>query len=258
MNKTFRRKIRRVFLLAFMIIVALLAVVRMLFPAVAVQMGLTVADDSARRDSIIAVRQLVDSRPAQQRVPDSIGGRAHRPIGVGDYKECFPDSQAVQLASAKLHGVKPVANREDAEKRKDELVFIGGCPYYELRDLTLSVPYLVPSAALLLQDIGRNFLDSVYVKQLPPCKPYVTSVTRTKEDVSKLQRYNRNATTQSCHLFGTTFDISYARYFREGQVDTWDDRYRRVLSEVLEDLREQKRCWVKYERLQPVFHITVR
>lgn len=257
MDKKKRRKLRKNFLYSFAAAIAFLAVLRLLFPQVA-GVIYNMVDNHSQRDSLIAVRQLVDKKPPLVRVPDSIGGRAHRVVGARDYKECFPDSQAVQLASAKLHGVPPVQNREDAEKRKDELVYIGSNPYFELRDLTLSVPYLVPAASLLLQDICRNFMDSVYVKKLPPVKPYVTSVMRSKDDVAKLQRYNKNATTQSCHLFGTTFDISYARFFRENDVDTWDARYRLILSEVLEQMRKDGRCWVKWERLQPVFHITVR
>lgn len=257
MNKQTRRIVRRRFLRVFALTILILAIIRLIFPTVAGSLYHVLTEKQINKDSLIAVRQLIDRKPNVVRVDTVIGGRKHRIMGVADYKECFPDSQAVQEISASLHGVSPVQNRTEAEHRKHELVYIGSSPFFDLRDLTLSVPYLVPAAALLLQDIGRNFMDSLHVKGLPVCKPYVTSVMRTKDDVAKLLHRNHNATQNSCHLYGTTFDISYARFSLNNR-DKWDDRNRQVLSEVLQDLRVQGRCWVKYERLQPVFHITVR
>ena len=43
-------------------------------------------------------------------------------------------------------------------------------------------------------------------------KIIVTSVMRSKADVGKLRNTNDNATQNSCHLYGTTFDICYNRY----------------------------------------------
>ncbi len=34
--------------------------------------------------------------------------------------------------------------------------------YYEVEELKHSIPYLIPEAATLLEDIGRNFQDSLY------------------------------------------------------------------------------------------------
>ena len=85
----------------------------------------------------------------------------------------------------------------------------------------------------------------------------VTSVLRTKEDVEKLRRYNHNATENSCHLYGTTFDIAYNKYSPITR-SVRDDTLKWVLSEVLKDLRKQGRCHIKYEKRQGCFHITVR
>ena len=127
-----------------------------------------------------------------------------------------------------------------------------------------SIPYLVPRAAVLLNDIGRAFFDSLQMKQVPLHKVIVTSVLRTKDDVAKLRNYNHNATENSCHLFGTTFDICYNRYKtvqdpkgpKRRQVQ--NDTLKWVLSEVLNDMRRNKRCYVKYEVKQGCYHITVR
>ena len=192
-------------------------------------------------------------------VPD--GGTYHRILSVSSYHECFPDSNDVQLAAARRWGVSPVQNREDAEKRKSELVYMAASPYYRVAPLNASIPYLVPRAAVLLQDIGQAFFDSLQVKGLPLHHLVVSSVLRSEDDVRRLRRTNKNATEQSCHLYGTTFDINYNSYFSVADPDTsrvGSDKLKYVLSEVLDDLRRQGRCYIKYEVKQPCFHITVR
>jgi len=194
----------------------------------------------------------------------SEGHHPHRIISVPSYATAFPDSNHVQLLAAQYWGVSPVKNRADAEARKDELVYIGGSPYYDVAKLNSSIPYLVPHAALLLDDIARNFLDSLQVKGVPLRRFIVSSVLRTEEDVARLRRYNQNATEQSCHLYGTTFDINYnlfsVVYDPDGprRDDVNETRLKQILSEVLNDLRNQGRCYIKHEVVQPCFHITVR
>jgi len=183
--------------------------------------------------------------------------KPHRILSVPSFKNAFPDNQEVQIVAAERWGVRPVKNRADAEKRKKELVYIGQSPYYHVDKLKSSIPYLVPRAAVLLQDIGQAFFDSLYVKGIPFNKLIVTSVLRSMEDVSALQRYNLNATERSCHLFGTTFDICYNRYHPVTQP-VRDDTLKWVLSEVLRDKREEGRCYIKYEVKQGCFHMTTR
>jgi hypothetical protein len=82
--------------------------------------------------------------------------------------------------------------------------------------------------------------------------------------VTRLRRFNGNATENSCHLYGTTFDIAYNRY--ETVEDPEGEQRRRVpsdtlkwvLSEVLRDMRMADRCYIKYEVKQGCFHMTVR
>lgn len=187
-----------------------------------------------------------------------------RVFSVPSFERCFPDSQALQLAAANRHGVSPVQDREEAERRKQELVYIGCNPFFHVDKLNNSIPYLVPRASVLLQDIGRAFFDSLYVKDIPLHKVIVTSVLRTKDDVERLRRRNGNATENSCHLYGTTFDICYNRYLtvedpagpRRRAVR--NDTLKWVLSEVLRDFRSQGRCYIKYEKKQGCFHMTVR
>ena len=192
------------------------------------------------------------------------GERPHRIWSVPSYQKAFPDSNSVQLTAANRWGVKPVKNRQDAEERKDELVYIGCSPYYIIDPLHSSIPYLVPRAAIMLQDIGQAFFDSLQVKGVPLHRLIVTSVLRTQEDVKKLRRRNGNATENSCHLYGTTIDICYNRYQTVEDPDgpkrreVRNDSLKFILSEVLNDMRRQNRCYIKYEVKQGCFHMTVR
>ena len=65
--------------------------------------------------------------------------------------------------------------------------------YYEVEELTHSIPYLVPEAANLLEDIGKNFQDSLKNLNASIYKIKVTSVTRTVADVKKLRKRNTNS-----------------------------------------------------------------
>ena len=102
------------------------------------------------------------------------------------------------------------------------------------------------------------------MKGIPLHKMIVTSVLRTEEDVHHLRRINGNASEQSCHRFGTTFDISYNRYHTVSPPDeaarraVRSDSLKFILSEVLRDVRAEGLCYVKYEVKQGCFHITVR
>lgn len=208
--------------------------------------------------------------------PDSVAGVVEKPValvrkshhrvmGVHSYEECFPDVQDVQIVAARRWGVKPVQNRQAAERRKQDLVYVGANPYYRIdKSMSQSIPYLVPRASELLQQIGRNFIDSLYVKNVPLHRIIVSSVLRTEDDVSRLRQVNGNASDQSCHRFGTTFDIKYVFYDPVHPADgspyvyVSDAILKPVLAEVLRDLRQQGRCYVKHERKQSCFHITVR
>ena len=240
------------FLLGFGIVVLILALIKAIFPEVS-----TPRDEQAL---VVESPQPVED-VSQAVVPPSPvvkkPVKKHRIRGVQNYKATFPDSQAVQIVAAERWGVRPVKNREDAEKRKKELVFVGANPYYHVDPLYSSIPYLVPRAAILLEDIGKAFYDSLYVKGVPFNQLIVTSVLRSESDVVKLRRRNGNATERSCHLFGTTFDICYNRYYAVNQP-VRDDTLKWVLCEVLRDMREQGRCYIKYEVKQGCFHMTVR
>lgn len=192
------------------------------------------------------------------------GKKPHPIYSVPSFARAFPDRQHVHAESARRIGVSPVRNREQAEQRMDELVFVGNNPFYKIDPgMSSSIPYLVPRAAEVLQVIARNYLDSLHVKGIPLHKVIVSSVLRTEEDVAMLQRTNPNASPESCHRYATTFDIAYNRYQTvsppgETRRAVTNDTLKWVLAEVLRDAREMELCHVKYEVKQGCFHITAK
>ena len=260
---------------AFGIIVIVLALVRCVFDVGRGENDAEVVltdTDTLRDDAVLPSASLSQEGSQQPDVtpaplpqeglqqPDVTSAPLVHPIkGVTNYAEAFPDSNHVQLVAAQQWGVTPVKNRADAELRKNEVVFVGSSPYYDVAPLNASIPYLVPRAAILLQDIGSLFFDSLQAKGLPLHRIVVSSVLRTEDDVARLRRSNHNATEQSCHLYGTTFDINYNAYNPiDERRPVGSDKLKYVLSEVLRDLRQQGRCYIKYEIRQPCFHMTVR
>ena len=182
----------------------------------------------------------------------------HNIHGVSNFGRTFGDRNDRQLAIAQTIGIAPIASREAAEKMTDKL------KRYSIDSLTHSIPYLIPGAATLLDTIGQNFLDSLACKGLNPNRIIVTSVLRTQNDVKRLRRRNTNATINSTHAYGTTFDISWKRFEKvedpDGRPlqDVGADTLKLVLAEVLRDLKQAGRCYVKYEIRQACFHITTR
>ena len=176
--------------------------------------------------------------------------------GVVSYKRSFPDLNDAHLEAAKKIGIRPLADREAAEDMKEKLTHITDNEFYVVDSLTHSIPYLVPCASALLDTIGSNFLDSLTAKGLNPNQVIVTSVLRTENDV--------NASANSAHCFGATFDVSWKRFKKvedkDGRPlqDVSSDTLKLVLSEVLRDLRKAEKCYIKYELKQGCFHITAR
>lgn len=267
------------YLAGFSVIVLILAFVRLIFPSVAndrKDVGLAKEKHVSSADVVTenkidtVSKHLMPQSPVSDILPltsffDDKGRIIkHKINSVPGFSRTFPDNNDVQLVAANSHGVEPVSDRDEAERRKKDLVFVGASPYFHVDPLKSSIPYLVPRAAVLLNDIGRAYYDSLQIKGIPLHQIIVTSVLRTRNDVEKLRGHNANATENSCHLYGTTFDICYNRYKTvspsEGRPRraVRNDTLKWVLSEVLRDMREANRCYIKYEVKQGCFHITAR
>ncbi|MDE7153882.1 MAG: hypothetical protein K2O00_05500 [Muribaculaceae bacterium] len=187
------------------------------------------------------------------------GGRKLRVRNVGTLGRTFNDSNYVHLAAARQLGIDPIQDMSDVWNNCRPLVRIRSNRYYFVDELTHSLPFLVPEAAELLEDISRSWVDTLHARGGGDYRLKVTSVLRTPATVKKLRRRNRNAADTSAHCFGTTFDISYAKFICDSVTTprTQEDM-KNLLGEILYDMREQGRCFVKYERKQGCFHITTR
>ena len=176
------------------------------------------------------------------------------------YSAYFNDMQQTQIAAARKYGIAPISNREAAKDiiKQENLVKIRSCRNYKVAQLRNSVPYLTEDAAWLLTKIGENFRDSLAAKGIERHKIIVTSVLRTDEDVQRLMRHNTVAVKNSAHRHATTLDITYKTFepglfaFKTNEVEL-----KKILAEVLRDLRNEKLCYVRYEVRPGCFHITL-
>ncbi len=179
---------------------------------------------------------------------------------IGPLRKVFNDSNHVQLQAAKALGFDPIETSGDIMKIRHALVEVKSCKEFYLDELTHSFPFLVPEASELLHDIGKAFNDSLASRGGGEYRIKVTSVLRTSASVRRLRRVNRNATEESTHAYGTTFDISYSKFICDNANAphrTFED-LKNLLAEVLDDMRKQGRCYVKFEYKQSCFHITTR
>ncbi|MDE6300953.1 MAG: hypothetical protein K2M19_04495 [Muribaculaceae bacterium] len=179
---------------------------------------------------------------------------------IGPLRKVFNDSNHVHLEAARALGIDPLKESSAILSIDRPLVTVTSCQEFYLDNLTHSFGYLVPEADELLHEIGRRFNDSLQARGGGAYRMKVTSVLRTPASVRKLRRVNVNATEESTHMFGTTFDISYSKFICDDPEQphrTFED-LKNLLAEVLYDLRAEGRCYVKYEAKQSCFHITAR
>ena len=179
---------------------------------------------------------------------------------INEAELTFNDLQSKKIASAQKLGITPLNARRDVaiylgqSELDKKLIKISSNSLYYVRELTHSVPYLVPEAETLLSDIAREFQTISGTNS----RFEVTSVLRTKEDISKLQSRNSNATSNSCHCYATTFDISYVSFKTDVLHPKNNAELREALSQAVYNMRKQNRCYVKFENNQKCYHITVR
>ncbi|WP_024994996.1 DUF5715 family protein [Phocaeicola paurosaccharolyticus] len=184
--------------------------------------------------------------------------------GIVGFQRTFNDMNDAHLAVAQKYGITPIESTEEAEKMKDQLTELIPNEHFAMDSLTHSIPFLVPRAYNLLDELGTIFIDSLSNKGLNPNQIVVTSVLRTKDDVKRLRKGNGNASLNSAHFYGTTFDVAYARFKKvedpDGRPmqDVSQDTLKLVLAEVLYDMQKNKKCYIKYEVKQGCFHITAR
>lgn len=177
----------------------------------------------------------------------------------------FHDVNDTQIVAAQCYGIEPLKARADIDSSLiSQLWMVETSNVFKVEKLTHSVPYLTPSAAQLLNTIATNFQSKLRNQGLAQYQIIVTSLLRTEDDVRRLVRVNRNAVRKSCHMYATTFDIAYNCFEKVDSMPDFDgkDATHRLLvntlGETLKELRDSDRCYIKFERGQPCFHITTR
>lgn len=180
----------------------------------------------------------------------------------------YSDLNELHVKFARANGIKGFKSDKDFNENVDkyllneELVKIENSKYYVVDKLTHSHPYLIPEASKLLDDIGKRFQQKLADQNMKKRYYQITSLLRTGESQRRLSRSNVNASSNTSHLYGTTFDITYARVFSKPKLDKdfeiADGPAIKLLSEVIGELRKEGRCLVVTERRERCFHITVK
>lgn len=233
------------------------------------------SDGNSDSDSVVLADELVadntlpmpiitdaDTLNPWNVVPDSVPNNCVplRTHYFGNLREVFADSQHVQYPAAERQGIKPIMSNADAWNAGRPLVKITSCADFYLQPLNYSLPYLIPSAANCLHEIGRRFNDSLAARGGGSYRIKVTSVLRTKPSVRRLRRVNINAVDSSTHQFGTTFDISASRFVCDNfnDVNRSLDDLKLLLAEVIYAMQRERKLYIKFERKNSCFHITSR
>jgi len=177
----------------------------------------------------------------------------------------FHDVNDTQIVAAQQFGIKPIDSRSQVDSAFTSILKkIESSRAFRVERLTHSVPYLTPNAEQLLTTIASRFQDKLRQQGIAQYQIVVTSMLRTSDDVRRLRRVNRNAVHKSCHMYGTTFDIAYNCFDAVDSLPDFEGRQAshreliNTLGETLKELRDSSRCYVKFERGQPCFHITSR
>ena len=187
------------------------------------------------------------------------------------------DLNAKQVASARALG-QQISSEADIQRlvREGRLVALGdSTPYWILRTMTHSNPYVTPDTRTLLLALGRRFHARLDRLGLPRYRMKITSALRTDATQAQLRLINSYAArTTSAHQFATTVDVSHARFAvpaPDESVQGWEmesemlDRVglqnaailRAELGRALADLRSMGAVHVMMEDQQPVYHFTL-
>jgi hypothetical protein len=150
----------------------------------------------------------------------------------------------------------------------------------------VSPAYVVPGIPALLEMIGTRFQEQLATIGLPAYRMEVTSAQRTAERQARLRTSNSNAAAGvSSHEFGTTLDLSYAAFappadapdvvpeaapaefaphlerIADLAMESVSARKSRelgkIFSAVLQELQDEGRLLVIYERQQTIYHVTI-
>lgn len=174
--------------------------------------------------------------------------------GPGNCRNCaflFTDNVKKHQKAYLRDGISVQKEDSDLEKLfyRGKLRKLQSNNLYEVDGLTHSQPFILPKGQRFISKLAGCYYERCVKDSLDYIPFKITSVTRSRISVEKLMRSNKNAIENSAHLKGKTFDISY-RAFNGNRKQS------AVFMEVLQELRKDGECFVKYER-NGCLHVTV-
>jgi hypothetical protein len=177
----------------------------------------------------------------------------------GSCRSCrqFDDGASKHREIAKNSAIKAPARNYAVLKKyvaTNKLVRLSSGEGYIVSKMTHSYPYVTSKAHQFIEELGVTYKAECEKRGVAYKAFIITSATRTKETVARLTKVNPNAVKESTHLYGTTIDISWVRF---GTEQKHSQKNLDVLIDVLMDMRDKEACFVKFERMQACFHITV-
>ncbi|MCB8999556.1 MAG: hypothetical protein H6540_05750 [Bacteroidales bacterium] len=178
------------------------------------------------------------------------------------YSKKLADKLVDYIAVSSSTGIRKCKNEKEIMEyaASGKLKEIKDCKAYYLDNLSHSYPYLTKDAKELLDEIADRFGEKISNTRLKGSKFKITSVTRTTEKLKSLRGVNSNASLNSPHMYGNTFDISYKTFKTHKYFMTnCDDKYlMEALAEVIWQLRKEKKCWATFEKSQNCYHVVAR
>ncbi|MBW3533872.1 MAG: hypothetical protein KY453_01430 [Gemmatimonadetes bacterium] len=193
----------------------------------------------------------------------------------------------VHVPRARQLGVQASGQEEiDALIEEGRLVQLEDSTRHWIVRATSAPAYVVPHTRALLEELGERFQARLAEMDLPPYRFEITSTLRTAAGQARLRSSNVNAAAGvSAHQFGTTVDIPYSAYAPPAEIpetlrvdapealrphldrianlalESVSARKSRELTKILGDVLRQAQgdglVLVTFERLQPVYHVTV-
>ncbi len=184
-------------------------------------------------------------------VKSYINSRSGKNATCKNCNSYFNDNVKTHELALKSGVINPQKELDDLEKLKDKgvLVELKTNDGYIISDMPDSRPYVLPKVDVFLEELVRNY--KLELGELNYVRFEITSATRSRRSARKLMGKNVNAITNSAHLKGKTIDISYVRFGTNAEQLN-------AFVMTLKKMREDKKCYVKYERGQGCLHITVR
>jgi hypothetical protein len=179
-----------------------------------------------------------------------------------DFSRKLNDRLLDYTSTAKQNGIVPCKTDDEIKKRvaAGKLVKVRGGKNYVVDRLNHSSPYLTLNSKKLLEEIAERFREKTSGKGLYGTKIIVTSMTRKTENLKRLRRNNSNASVNSPHQYGNAFDITYKRFIvRKMSMTNCDHKFmKEALAEIIQQMKNEGKCWATYERNQNCFHVVSR